>query len=514
MRLARSSMIPKIDEYSSTVLGISVLELMNRSGAAIERAVRNRVREGAHVVILAGKGNNGGDAYAAATKLMGDYDVLIYDVFSNGQKSSEGRHFRELYISLGGVLKNFEHKKEYTDSIRNADCIIDGVFGTGFHGEMPEFVRPIAIAIRESVGAYKIAVDVPLGINADDGSVSDFAITVGATVELSYIKPGIVSYPARAYVGEIIYDDLGLPFDRISEEFNFKYNTVDAQWVRDNLPHREANSNKGTFGKLLLITGSERYRGAAYLTSEAALRGGAGLVSYLGCPALVSELMQKYPEIVYNETQSEDEGTVSLALSLSAKHSATLIGSGSSNSPLTARLTRELLSMEGAALILDADAINSLAEGVSDSASLIKESKRMVILTPHPLEFARLIGSDVKTVQANRLSLSKKFAKENSCIVVLKGAGTIVTDGTNTYINTSGSSALSKAGSGDVLAGLIASLVAMGKTEPIKAAALAVYYHGIAGDSLAEGLSSFGVMPSDLPLEIARQIARTESERE
>lgn len=512
MKLAVSSKISKIDEYSNTSLGISIEELMDRSGAAIERVVRKKVNKGTNVVLLCGKGNNGGDAYAAAVRLFSDYDIVIYDIFSAGQKSPEGRHFREKYISLGGIIKNYSNTEETFYEIKTSSCIIDAVFGTGFHGEMPENLRPLAIAIRETVGAYKIAVDVPLGINADNGSVSDFAITVGATVELSYIKPGIVSYPARAYVGEIFYDDLGLPMELLCEKFEFKYNTIDKKWASQNLPIRPDNSNKGSFGKLLLITGSDKYRGAAYLTAEASLRGGVGLVSHLGTESLSSGLVDKYPEIVYH-TFSEDGEGIEKAISLSQKHAVTLIGSGSGNTDFVRQLTCELLSTEGGALILDADAINAIALLGQEGIALIKNSKRKLVLTPHPLEFARLIGEDVASVQQHRLELSRRFAKENKCILVLKGAGTIVTDGVETYINTSGSSALAKAGSGDVLAGLVSALAAMmDKTDLIRAVALAVYYHGAAGDSLSENYSSYGVTPSDLPLEIARQIAKTENE--
>ena len=513
MKLAVSSKISKIDEYSSTSLGISLLELMDRSGAAVERVVREKVEKGGKVVVLAGKGNNGGDAYAAAVRLFDSYNIVIYDIFAAGQKTAEGTHFRERFISLGGEVRNYSNNKETTAQIKSSDCIIDAVFGTGFHGEMPENIRPLAIAVRETVGAYKIAVDVPLGINADDGSVSDFAITVSATVELSYIKPGIVSYPARSYVGEIFYDDLGLPMDTLSEMFEFNYNTIDKKWAADNLPRRAENSNKGTFGKLLLITGSNKYKGAAYLTAEAALRGGVGLVTYHGTRELSSALIEKYPEIIYNIAKDDDTDFSSVT-ALSAKHAATLVGSGSGNTEYVRELTKALLASDGGVLILDADAINALAGLGEEGIALIKASKRKIIITPHPLEFARLTGQDVATVQEHRLEQSRKFAKENKCIVILKGAGTIVTSGNETYINTSGSSALAKAGSGDVLAGLVGALSAMmDKNDLLSAAALAVYYHGAAGDALSEGFSSYGVTPSDLPCEIARQIAITEKER-
>lgn len=516
MKLATSDMIREIDNYSQNELGIPIFELMKKSGEAVARVIRARAPKDKDVVILAGKGNNGGDGYAAATLIQNEYSVIVYDIFGMGQKSAEGKEFRELYISNGGRVIAFEPTSEILSHIKNAGCIVDAVFGTGFHGEMPESIRPLAITIRESVEAQKIAIDVPLGIDADKGSVSEFAISVGATVELSFIKPGIISYPARSYVGKIIYDDLGLPHDEITSAFDFKYHMIDKKWVLKKLPEREENSNKGTFGKALLITGSTKFRGAAHLSLEAALRGGVGLVSFLGTETLVTELSAKYPEVIYNKINDiadfTERDTAEL-VNLTACYNAILVGSGSDNTSGLLKLVLALLGSEGAPLILDADAINALSTLGGDGKKAIRESKREVIITPHPLEFARLSGVDVADVQRNRITLAEKFARENSCIVVLKGAGTLIANEKETYINVYGSSALAKAGSGDVLAGFVAAFVAQGKISAERACALAVYYHAVAGESLAEEFSSYGVTPSDLPMEIARHIAKSEKER-
>lgn len=509
MKLALSSLISEIDKYAAEVIGTPLIDLMGRSGAAVESAVRSYTKEGGFVVILAGSGNNGGDGYAAAVRLMKDYRVKVFDVFSKGKRNAEGQHFLNLFREQNGEIENLILSDAQKQQIKSAACIVDAVFGTGFRGQIPETVRELATVVSESVGAKKIAVDVPMGVNADDGSVDVSAASMHATVELSFIKPGIVSYPARSYVGRIIYDDLGLPRERIEKHFDFKYRLIDEEYAKKHLPRREENSSKGSFGKTLLITGSAKYRGAGRLSLEAALRGGAGLVTYLGQEELVNDFSREYPEAIYKSAELSDPGAAALATELSTVHSSTLIGSGSGNSAATARITEALLSSDGGVLVLDADAINALAAERDNALTLIKNAKRPVILTPHPLEFSRLSGNDVATVQRKRLAMAIRFAAENRCVLVLKGAGTIVTDGHDVYINKSGSSALSKAGSGDVLAGFIASLAASG-AAPKVAAALAVYYHGAAGDSLAEELSTYGVTPSDLPKEIARMIAKTQ----
>ena len=487
MKLAKSSLIAEIDNFAQSELGIDITDLIERSGLAVSRVVREYTPRGERVILLCGKGYNGADGYAAAINLLGDYDITVYDVFGEGQREEGGRHFLEKFVSLGGDLRTLDSPEDLRADLAVSKTVVDAIFGTGFRGDIPKKIRDIAIVLSETVGVNKIAVDVPIGVNADDGSVDICAAAVSATVELCFIKPGIVSYPARAFVGRIILDDLALPQDKLLSVFNFRYNYVDEALATSLLPKRESNSSKGSFGKLLLITGSERYRGAAHLSLEAALRGGAGYVTYFGVESLVN--------------------------SLSAKSDVTLIGSGSESTPALIELTRALITSGGGTLILDADAINCLCKDREENVTLIRESKRNIILTPHPLEFARISGTDVASVQRNRISASVKFAKENRCTVVLKGAGTIITDGDTVYINSSGSSALAKAGSGDVLAGFIASL-SSGIKDPITAAVLAVFFHGMAADRASDRLSSYGVTPSDLPLRIAEVVGEIEKKRD
>lgn len=511
MLLALSSKISAIDSFAEKELGIPTSVLMQRSGRAVADAVRARVEAGRKVVILAGKGNNGGDGYSAATFLMGEYDVCVYDVFSSGQKSEAGKAFLEKFVSEGGRVRNFVQNSECESEVKSADCIIDAVFGTGFGGEMPEIMVTLARIVNEAQRAVKIAVDVPIGINADTGSVNTTsACKMNATVALSFIKPGLVSYPAKSYVGDILLDDLGLPTEKIKDNFRFNYFLLDREMAASMLPKREADSNKGSFGKLLCITGSDKYRGAGMLSLEAALRGGVGYVTFLGEKALCDLFSMRFPEVIYKNTSPISDMTdeeIADCVSLSKKQSATLIGSGSGDTEGLCKLVRALLSSEGGPLIIDADGINALAADRQASLSAIKNSLRTVILTPHPLEFSRLCGVAVSDIQLHRIEVALKFAKENRCILVLKGAGTVITDGDDVYINSSGSSALAKAGSGDVLSGFLSSMVASG-IDPCRGAALSVYYHGLAADSLAKDISVFSVIPSDLPLEIGKQLGR------
>lgn len=502
MELAYSAMIPKIDEYAVSVLNIPARLLMQKSGEAVAGAVRELTPLGGSVAIFVGKGNNGGDGYAAACLLSDEYEITVYDVFEKGQRSEEGKYFLDLFLSGGGTVKSLPKADELYESLCQTATIVDAIFGTGYSGELSESERNL-VEILKRTTARKVAVDLPIGINPDDGSVGESVLSVDITVALSYIKPGLVSYPARAYTGRIITADLGLPRDKLLSRFPFTATLTDNEWARKSLPARPENTSKGSFGKALVITGSNKYKGAAYLSLEAALRSGAGRVTYMGESGLTAELLSRFPEAIYKTISSSADSL----LSLNAEHNAVLVGSGSDTSEELAELVRVLLKTDGAPLVLDADAINSIA--IYGGKELIADSPRTVILTPHPLEFSRLTDLSVGEIQSGRITAAKNYAKENSCIVLLKGAATVVTDGESLYINGTGSSALAKAGSGDVLSGLLVSLLSY-HPSPLEATALAAYIHGRAGDNLAAVFSSYGVTPSDLPREICHVLSELE----
>ncbi len=510
MKLAFSSQIKEIDSFAIHSLGIPAVVLMGRSGMAVANAIKSICPIGGNVLILAGKGNNGGDGYAAACDLLPEYNVEIIDVFSVGQKSEEGKYYLNKFASMGGSTIHYNEKTS-DKKISNADVIVDAIFGTGFIGAPPEALSSLIEKVNSS-RAKKIAVDVPLGINADDGSVHAKAIRADITVSLSYLKPGLLSYPAKDYCGELILDTIGMPSSLVEEKISFCNYLFDADEAVANLPCRKANSSKGNFGKALLITGSKTYPGAGILALEAALRGGAGYVTQVSDSSEIGGYIYRFPEALFaRDCINDGSFDIDGIIDLSSKSSSVLIGSGLVETENLATLTDALIKTAGSPLIIDASAINSLAK--YKGSEVLKSAKRKIILTPHPLEFSRLTNIPVDIIQKNRISLAKSFAAEHGVILVLKGAATITTDGERLYINSTGSSALAKAGSGDVLAGLLASVLAYHNDTTI-APALAVYLHGKAGDSLSEKLSNFGVTPSDLPIEIAKEIRKIEMQKE
>ena len=291
------------------------------------------------------------------------------------------------------------------------------------------------------------------------------------------------------------------------EKENTAPKKTDAKLAASCLPARPADGNKGTFGRALLFCGSEQYRGAACLSAEGALSGGAGLVELASCEAVVSLVLSRAPSVIGTAYVPSEIGAF-LPLDLTRKATAVLIGCGSGRSERLALSLFELLKTPGCPVVLDADALNSLALKRETALEILKSAARPVVLTPHPLEFSRLSGLPLDTISSDRVGVAADFAKTYGVTLVLKGAGTVIAspDGEVT-VNATGGSGLAKGGSGDVLAGLLVSLLAQGM-EPYGAAILAVYLHGAAGDALTKEYSEMGVRPDDLPREIARQTAR------
>ena len=422
-----------------------------------------------------------------AARLAQSVPVTVYDVFDAGQRSEGGKYWLDRARLSGARISVLPDEL----SLDGFDLAVDAIFGTGFVGECPERVIEISKILDRS-DIFKIAVDVPIGVNADTGAVEPFAYRADVTVMLSFAKVGELSYPAREYVGISVIDDIGI--SSAAECLEFKNHFIDDALALSLLPKRKQNTSKGDFGRVTLIVGSDKYRGAAHLALEGALRGGAGYVTFVGEASLAAELRARFPEAIYLNRGSA-----------ASPRDVILIGCGCGCNEDLALTVENLIKSSGAPLVLDADAINAIAKYSSADIFLLK--KRKIILTPHPLEFSRISGYTTEYINAHRLECAKAFAAKYGVVLLLKGAASVITDGDVTFINSTGSSALAKAGSGDVLAGIATSLIAQCPENPLAMTALAAYLHGRAGDELEAELSSYGVTPSDLPIKIAKVIA-------
>lgn len=517
MVAVKPSQIREIDAYAEEKLNLPTAILMQRAGEAVFRAVQTKLhKKNPLVLVLCGGGNNGGDGYVAA-RLMVEHGMCVcaVDLFSVGQRSQAGKAALEAYLAtpyariLYGIA---DVEKE----LAKADCVVEAVYGVGARADLPEEVLFILRTLhkeREKRAAsgkkmLSVSVDCPIGVDSESGTAHEEAFEFDVTVELSFPKIGTHSYPAARYAGEFFYDSLGLPMKQIIDNFNLQDIVMDGESAKGMLPFRDPEGHKGSFGTLGMLAGSRLYRGAALLSAESALRGGVGLLRYFGEDEVCDALLLRTPEAVCHRMGAiadMSEADAERFVADAPKTTAFLIGSGCGQSQGLAFLLRAFLQSEGAPLILDADALNVLAERQYGLLAFLIQSKRKVLLTPHPLEFARLIGQSVDEVQANRLPLAREFAVKYGVTLLLKGKGTVAVDQNGRIaVNTSGNTALSKGGSGDVLAGLCASYAAQG-LPLFDAASLGAYLHGKAAETLSEILGEAGVLPSDLPMAIAKE---------
>ncbi len=521
MYLTVPSCISKIDAYAARELRIPVIRLMGNAGRALADAISARLPEKSRIVILAGPGNNGGDGYAAALFLAErGYATEVIDVLSASHKSAATLYYAALYARAGGKSTPLgELSDEALDRcLSGAASVVDAIFGTGARLTLSEEIASLLCRLSSlPQGVLRVAADLPTGVDGDSGRVGEICFTADLTVSFAVGKRGMYAYPARGHCGEIVLSDIGLDLARIERAFPSNDRLLDAALAATLLPKRLANTHKGSYGRLLVLAGSRSYRGAAVLASEAALRSGIGLATLASHESVTDLAVSRLPELVVMPTQDLDrldrEHTKAI-YEAADKSSCILIGPGSGVSNSLCCLIWELMSRPGAPLVIDADGLNSLAMHHSESLSRLGSSKRTVILTPHPLELARLNDLTVGDVQADRIGSSLRFAELSRATVVLKGAGTVIASGDGALsINSSGSPALSKAGSGDVLAGSIAAFLAQGLSAH-DAASLAVYLHGAAGDRLSEEFSEYGVLASQLPAMMAREMRALERLRD
>ena len=518
MVAVKPDMIRRIDQYAEEKLGIPTDTLMQRAGEAVFKCVQTKVnKKSPRVLVLCGGGNNGGDGYAAA-KLMLEHGMRVcaVDLFAAGQRTEEGKRALAAYLASPDARMLYG-TEDVREELFRADCVVEAVFGVGARESLPEEALWLLRTLHEVSGkrlsekgesAFCVSVDCPLGINAENGTAHEDAFFFDATVELSFPKIGTHSYPAARYAGEFFYDSLGLPIKEIKDNFHLQDIVMDGEDAKKLRPLRLSEGHKGSFGTLLSFTGSRLYRGAALLAAEAALRGGIGLLRYVGEDEVCDALLARTPEAVCHRIAPIaplDLETAQRLVDALPRADAVLVGSGCGRSEGLANLLRVLLLRRTAPTVLDADALNVLSDPKNDLFDCFSFCKGEVLLTPHPQEFARLIGKSVEEVQKNRLALARAFAERYEVTVLLKGKGSVIAapDG-RVCVNTSGNTALSKGGSGDVLAGLVASYVAQG-LPVFEAAALGAYLHGRAGEVLAETLGEAGVLPSDLPLQIAKE---------
>lgn len=485
--------------------GMDHIKLMEAAGNAVGRFIHEKYGiTGKSIAVLCGAGNNGGDGFMAAKKLLENgakVCVLLADGMPRTPDAIDmyGRAERAGVMIVDCAAEQ-DHEK-IDRLINEAEIIVDAIYGLGFRDEPPELAAELMRKVNLAVGEV-VAVDIPSGVSGDSGQVASVCIKAAHTVTFTARKPGHIIYPGADYCGNIHCVAIGIE-ETVAESMPAKVSAVDYQNVRLCFSARRQNTYKGDYGSLMALCGSYGMAGAAVLAGKAAVQSGVGLVRMVLPDSIYPIAAGQLLDAVYYPMSASEEGTLSIdscdrILELTARQNACLAGCGLGRSADTKEIVGRLVLESTVPLVLDADALNVLAEDVY----LLKEAKAPVIITPHAGEMGRLTNADADVVQERRLALATEFAAEFGVYVVLKGANTIIAapDGT-AKVNLTGNPGMAKGGSGDVLAGIIGSLLAQGMS-PADACECGVYIHGAAGDRAAEQYSHHAMTPMDIILEL------------
>ena len=487
-----SDKMKNIDKYTMEVIKVPPLVLMERAAMEVAYKVKQAINKEDRILVVCGPGNNGADGVAAGRILfLQGYQVAILLLFER-EKCSEQMKVQltiaeNLCISIDNSKKTYEY-----------NIIIDALFGIGLSKPIEGRLAKIINEINES-NQKVFSVDIPSGISADTGKVMNVAIKADYTITFGYMKHGLILYPGLEFAGEINVADIGFPKEALlSVKADTFYYTIEDLSL---IPKRKRNGHKGTFGKVLVIAGSEGMSGAAYLSAKACLKMGAGMVKILSSQMNREILQTLLPEALF--ASYDTDKSISSSISWA---DVIVIGPGLGLSEKTEELLNAVINLKPKArLIIDADAINTLAARLDNDDETTVSRMELIadllptnsILTPHPMELSRLMGLSMADIQKNIIDIANQCSYNNELVYVMKDTRTIVTKSAQKYINSSGNNGMATAGSGDVLTGIIAGLVAQGM-EAFEASCLGVYIHGLAGDVAKDKMSEYSLMAIDI----------------
>ena len=513
MKVATASQMRELDRRATEEFGIPSLLLMENAGLqAVLEMDRSFPRlNTSRVAIACGKGNNGGDGLVVARHLF-DRGTAV-EVFLLAKKSEVKGDARtnleivkRLKIPIHEVTTSHD-LQAIREAVGSADLIVDALLGTGTTGAAKGLLAE-AIDLLNQAGRPIVALDIPSGLSSDEGGIPGPSINATLTITFGLPKRGLVLFPAASRAGRVAIVDIGLPRQLLSDA-SLEVSLLEPKEAAGALPPREPDAHKGTYGHVLVLAGSPGKTGAAAMCALSALRIGAGLVT-LGLPESLNDMMEaKLTEVMTEALPETRERTVALAawdkiLTLMEGKRALAIGPGLSTHPETSELVRELVSTVRVPMVVDADGINALAPKLETLA----KAAAPLILTPHPGELARLLGISREEVTQNRIPIAQKVATSFRVHLVLKGGRTLVVDPDGQVaINMTGNPGMATGGTGDVLTGLIAGLLAQG-VNPGLAARAGVYLHGLAGDLAAEAVGQEAMLASDLMAQVPDAIRR------
>lgn len=507
MRLYTSEEMRAVDKHAIENVGIPSLVLMENAGIkslfTLEKLLGGLRAK--RFTIICGKGNNGGDGLVIARHLANSNLPVYVFLTSEPEKLSQDALVNYNILCQTGVKPSVIRNEDDVNRLRVAmefsECLIECIFGTGFAGEIEGGIAHIVAAMNDS-RASKVSIDLPAGLCANTGKISQISFAADYTITLGAPKAGLFLFPGKHIAGEVWVADIGIPavsFESISPQ----HYLVTSQLVETLVPERDQQSHKGSVGKLLILAGSDQYQGAGVLASYGALRSGAGVVN-LGMPeSLKGNLCcQILPEIILSFFPSMSGGfnlDHEDVENFNGRYRALLAGPGWGRCESRKKTLETLLNSWNGQLILDADALNLL-----ESPEKLKSCSMVPIITPHLGEMARLTSLSLEEVTTDQVKVARDFATENRTIVVLKSAVTVIADHTGrVFVSSRPNPGLARGGSGDLLAGLIAGMMASGLSA-LNAAVSGVHIMADAAEFAVDDLGADAVTVSEIASYIPR----------
>jgi hydroxyethylthiazole kinase-like uncharacterized protein yjeF len=505
----------ELDRISQDKYGIPSYSLMRSAGEAVADLLLRRwpLAVGGHVLVVAGKGNNGGDGFVAARKLAqaGARVRTILLARAADLKGDAARAHGD-YVAIGGSVTEVVSEDDIADAFHGPPpvAVVDAIFGIGLNAEVRGLARSAIEAIN-TLNAPVVAVDIASGVNADSGAVMGVAVSAALTVTFGFAKYGQVSYPGAGLTGDLEIAEIGFAPEAIVE-IAPRGRLIEAADVATLIEPRSTNSHKGTYGHPLVIAGSRGKAGAAILASRGALRTGAGLVT-AAIPEAIAAIVAGGQVELMTEPLPDQEGhfatpaAIDELKTLATGKSALIVGPGIGVSDATRELI-QWIAKEGAQpgrpLLIDADGLNVIA-GLGPE--ILKIAQGPIVLTPHPGEMARLLGISTAAVNADRIGAARRLVEVTGAAVLLKGARTVIaTPDGRVSINSSGNPGMATPGMGDVLSGIVGALLGQG-IAPGDALVLGAFVHGLAADRLANRLGPVGYLAGDLAEELPATFA-------
>jgi len=503
VKILNGQQMRNIDQRATRDYGIPGLILMENAGLQVVDFLESHYDdlEDRQILILCGKGNNGGDGMVVARHLHNRGYSLRVLLFA---RRSEIKGDPETNLSILDKmsvevqeLSDVRAWHEFLPELAGYDLVLDALLGTGSQGAVKGYLEEVIRDVNNS-SAERVAVDLPSGLSADSNEIPGICIDADATVTFACPKIPHVFLPAEEKVGEVFVTDIGIPEEAVEAE-GVRLNLVDADDLAHYLPPRKVESHKGDYGHLMVVAGSKGKPGAARMVAEGAFRAGVGLVTVATPESVQPILAPQVMEMMTEPLPETREGTLSAkatarVLKLLDGMGVLTLGPGLSTAAETQSFIREVVSATRIPLILDADGLNAF----SQSPELLSGKDRPLILTPHPGEMGRLLGISSTEVQKNRIAVCQKFSTDHFCFLVLKGYRTLISDPEgNIWANPTGNPGMATAGSGDVLTGILSGLVAQG-IPTLHAILLAVYLHGLSADLCATQRGELPLMARDI----------------